>query len=134
MPGQGAGNTTDRRENPRFLERDFVREAEVSICGVSSSLKGFLENGFVSLWQGWSFSMKGNPAEKFVISLSSTTKAKQDKSRGQTLSSLWRTTSQEEDVFENIVLGRAKRWRNLGSEKSEQKGRGITELLVKITE
>lgn len=45
----------------------------------------------MSLWKGWSCSIKGNPVEMFVINLNSAMKAKQDKSQGQKLSGLWRT-------------------------------------------
>lgn len=101
----------DRREKPQLLNPDFVREMEVSICKVSSSFKGFLENGCMSLRKGRSFSIKGNPVKTFVICLNSATKAKQDKSQGQKLSKSLEnsTASPEKDVFKNIGLGRAKR-------------------------
>lgn len=89
----------------------------------------------MSLWKGWSYSVKGFPVETFVMCLNSAMKAKQDKSQGQKLSGLWNSAaSQKEDVFKNIGLRSAKGQLYLGSERSEQKGRGITELLIKITE
>lgn len=82
-----AGNTANRREKPGLLKLDFVRWEKFPICIVFSGFSDFWKM-VASPWQGWSSSVKGNQAKKFIALIQG---EKKRHNQGQKLPSLWRT-------------------------------------------